>query len=315
MWQDYLWAYFGHHYGGGFHDIKHPCGSWAPFFDRFREPHGWSRFELATRTRYDSSVWIFGVTEPSRGGVACRESAASDDPACLALRAKRGESAHRFRSLLKEFDDSYIDRRIDDWDRTRGACCERVRDNFEKTLQVQQHIVRPRTPLTSDWLRLAHASLDYKAERIARHRPPAHMSRCCMKHEGGYPVNWAELKGEIIFSLHVKYAEHVRSGMPLKPLLNYRDRSEDGKSRFAKPPYIPRTMMYPPASGRLSAESRFSRQQPRVSSAPVQQRMQEAKGSDSLTQMRVNRTRHATRGKGGGTETSSWLSWLLGKLG
>ena len=72
--------------------------------------------------------------------MACRESAASDDPACLALRATRGESATSFRSVLTEYPTAYIDGVIDDWDRTRGACCERVRDSYRKTLQVQQHI-------------------------------------------------------------------------------------------------------------------------------------------------------------------------------
>jgi len=216
--QDYLWAYFGHHYGGGFHDIKAPCGSWSPYFDRFSQRKAWS----------NASVWIFGLSEPGRGGVACRESAASDDPACLGLRATRGESATSFQSVLTEFPNAYIDGVIDDWDRTRGACCERIRDSYRKTLQVQQHIIRPRTALTSDWLRLAHASLDYKAARLARYPAPKGHFRCCFNHEGQYPMTWAELKGEITFPLHVKYAEYVRGGMPPKPGSGYRDSSEDG---------------------------------------------------------------------------------------
>ena len=123
---------------------------------------------------------------------------------------------------------------------TRGACCERVRDNYKKELQVQQHVIRPHTPLTADWLRLVHASLDYKAARPKLHPAPSGFSRCCMKHEGGYPVNWAELKGEIISPLFLKHAAHVMSGLPPKPAgNNYRDKSEDNvKGMQGKPAHV-----------------------------------------------------------------------------
>jgi len=212
--QDYLWAYFGHHYGGGFHDIKAPSGSWAPFFDKMQKGM--------------ADAWIYGTSEPVRDGIACRESAAVEDPACLSLRATRGENATIFRSVFREFPNAWVNGVIDDWDRTRGACCERVRDMYRSGLQVQHLIVRPRTPLTADYLRLAHASLDHKAERLRLHPAPKSTSRCCFNHEGGYPVNWAELKGEICHPLYVKYASHVKGGMPMKPGIAYRDRSEDG---------------------------------------------------------------------------------------
>lgn len=288
FWQDYLWAYFGHHYGGGFHDIKVPSGSWAPSFERF-EPNA--------RGAFNSSVWVYGVFEPSRGGVACRESAASDDPGCLALRAKRGESADSFQSVLPEASGAQVPGAIDSWDRTRGACCERVRDNYRSTLQVQQHIIRPRTALTNDWLRLAHASLDYKRERLARFPPQNGATRCCMNHEGGYPVNWAELKGEICFPLYVKHAEHVRGGMPQKPFTNYRGPSEDGGgsgSRMTVAPMRPASTVRP--------------------AAPIHPAKQ---GTGSATRRKTQVDFQAWSGLGFGVGLALWLGvvWILRSWG
>lgn len=167
-----------------------------------------------------------------------------------------------FRSVLREFPNAWVNGVIDDWDRTRGACCERVRDMFRSGLQVQHYIVRPRTPLTADYLRLTHASLDHKAERLRLHPAPKSTSRCCFNHEGGYPMNWAELKGEICHPLYVKYASYVKGGMPMKPGMAYRDKSEDGTKvtsgpviRHAVSPGQPRSRV-----GTSSASHRSPRQ-------------------------------------------------------
>ena len=256
--QDYLWAYFGHHYGGGFHDIKAPSGSWAPFFD--------------TMQNGMPEAWVFGTPEIGRDGVACRESAAADDPACVSLRATRGENATRFRSggprVSHGYPNAGVKGVIDDWDRTRGACCERVREMWRSVLQVQQHIVRPRTPLTSDYLRLAHASLDHKVERLRLHPAPKSTPRCCFNHEGGYPVNWAELKGEICHPLFLKYASHVKGGMPGKPGVAYRDRSsEDGTK--ANPRAVSRRTVTSRPSPRQRAAPAAVQARRRASPAPV----------------------------------------------
>lgn len=52
---DYLRAYFMHHYGGAYADIKNPGGSWVPVFDRMDA---------------DPSIWITGYPEHSSLWVA-----------------------------------------------------------------------------------------------------------------------------------------------------------------------------------------------------------------------------------------------------
>ena len=123
--QDYLWAYFGHHHGGGFHDIKIPFGSWSPMFDKLS-------------SQRLPSVWVFGTAEQGRGSPACRESAAADDPACIALRIscaapqscsgvgpspdsrpshvhlRRGETNTSFQSVFTEFPNAWVDGKLDE---------------------------------------------------------------------------------------------------------------------------------------------------------------------------------------------------------
>lgn len=51
---DYLRAYFMHHHGGGYADIKNPSGSWVPIFDRMDvEPDVW-----ITGYPEHSSLWV-----------------------------------------------------------------------------------------------------------------------------------------------------------------------------------------------------------------------------------------------------------------
>jgi len=226
---DYLFAYFSHHVGGGFHDIKAPSGSWAPYFEHLNA---------------DNASWIMGTFEGKRDFIACQEPMAADDPACVALRLTRGESATHYKSVFTEFPSAWILGEYDPFDGTRGACCERVRDGFRKLLQCQQHIARPRTPLTSDWLRLADAVLERKYEALKTHPYP--FPRCCMNHENGYPINWAELKGNTLFPLELKYTEHVKGGMPHKISSSYRGGvTEDGNSSVARAHRHPSRVVLP----------------------------------------------------------------------
>jgi len=208
---DYLWAYLGYHHGGGFHDVKAAFVSWAPYFDQLEEK---------------KDKWLLGTPQSGRKDVACQESSAIDDPACLALRRRRNETDMRFMSVHRESPTACHGGLYDRFDATRGACCERVRNNWLKTCNVRQFILRPMTPLAADWLRLAHEHLDYKAERLRAHPAPA-TPRCCFNHNNGYPNNWAELKGEMLEPLQVKYATHLVRTLPRGDNANYRDATED----------------------------------------------------------------------------------------
>ena len=209
---DYLFGYFSHHVGGAFHDIKQPFGNWTPYFDRME------------RIRGPREAWLVG--SPSlREHIACQEPMAADDQMCLRLRRSRGENASHWRSVLPEFRTAYINGRYDPFDGTRGACCERVRDAWRLMINCQEHIARPRTALTHDWLRLVHVALDRKLAALNATQYP--MARCCQNHENGYPINWAELKGNTLFPLELKYQSHVYPILPLKPKKAYRSKSEE----------------------------------------------------------------------------------------
>ena len=209
---DYLFGYFSHHVGGAFHDIKQPFGNWTPYFDRME------------RIRGPREAWLVG--SPSlREHIACQEPMAADDPMCLRLRRSRGENASHWRSVLPEFKTAYINGRYDPFDGTRGACCERVRNAWKHMINCQEHIARPRTALTRDWLRLVHVALDRKLAALNATRYP--MARCCQNHENGYPINWAELKGNTLFPLELKYQSHVYPILPPKPKKAYRSKSEE----------------------------------------------------------------------------------------
>ena len=190
---DYAQAYFAHHYGGGVHDVKGTTRSWAPYF------------ELLAR---DPRAWMLGSKVEAKGHVACNEYCAASDSDCLRLRKKRGENATHFESLEKEPPSARINGRADGpvvlFDRTRGACCMRVRQSFETLPKVQMWIGRPRTRLTFEWMRLIHERLDAKLPAIAAHPPPH--SRCCLPRDpGGYPMRWAELKGDVLHPLALRF--------------------------------------------------------------------------------------------------------------
>ena len=229
---DYLFGYFSHHVGGAFHDIKQPFGNWTPYFDRMERIRGHGLLTLGMPTqartadepRGPREAWLVG-SPTLREHIACQEPMAADDPMCLRLRRSRGENASHWRSVLPEFKTAYINGSYDPFDGTRGACCERVRNAWKHMINCQEHIARPRTALTRDWLRLVHVALDRKLAALNATRYP--MARCCQNHENGYPINWAELKGNTLFPLELKYQSHVYPILPPKPKKAYRSKSEE----------------------------------------------------------------------------------------
>ena len=200
---DYLFAYLAHHYGGGFHDIKKPSvQSWLPLFDKMNGA---------------ASAWLVGEQQSDPVDIACSEEAAADDDACLRLRAGRNETRTRFEPVKREPRVSCINGTLDLFDATQGACCKRVRDSAHSLVGVAAFIARPRTPLTADWLAINHRHLDYKLDRLRAHPAPAQFPRCCFHHEFGYPINWAELKGDAFYPMMLKHASHVHHGLPPLP--------------------------------------------------------------------------------------------------
>lgn len=196
---DYLWAYLSHHYGGGFHDVKTPFGSWAPHFDAFD-------------ARPD--LWLVGPPERSAGGVACQEAACSHMPFCAATRAAGNETAHDFDPGPTPQHLHYAGQ-FQRFDATGGKCCALVRHAYRSLVTVQAWIARPRTPLTAAYLRISNERLTRKHADLVAH--PAPRDHCCKHHELGYPITWAELKGQTMHPLMYQYRAHVGPSMPWHP--------------------------------------------------------------------------------------------------
>jgi len=211
---DYLAAYLLHHYGGGWHDIKRPHGSWRGHFDKFQ----------------NDSLWLLGPREVQPGHVACNDMVASLDAACLELRKPLNESADYFMPIADEPPTSYVNGQLDPWLVSKGVCCERIRRDHSVLVGVQAFIARPGTPFTEEWLTTNHRRLDAKLEALKKY--PAPFPRCCFNHESGYPLGWNDLKGGAFHPLCHKHRAHVDTSMPRNPAMPYRDpRSEDSTER------------------------------------------------------------------------------------
>jgi hypothetical protein len=145
------------------------------------------------------------------------------------MRAERGENATHFASVRNEHRTQCVNGTLDVWDAGKGVCCEYlVRKDFAKLAGVQSFIIRPRTPLTANWLRIANRHMDYKFKRLVAHPAPEKYPRCCFHHEFGYPINWAELKGDIFQPLMRMYNLHLRVNLP--PNQGLRNSREDFES-------------------------------------------------------------------------------------
>ena len=72
-------------------------------------------------------------------------------------------------------------------------------------------VVRPRTPLTSEWLAEVHRRLDLHAPDLER--APGNV----MGDNAGYPLAWAELQGAVFQPLCLKYSERVLTDDRLRP--------------------------------------------------------------------------------------------------
>lgn len=72
--------------------------------------------------------------------------------------------------------------------------------------------MRPRTPLTAEWLRETERRIDYFSDQLfefpggIRDEAP------------GYPVGWTDLQGAVFQPLQLKYLEHIQLDKDLRPI-------------------------------------------------------------------------------------------------
>lgn len=68
--------------------------------------------------------------------------------------------------------------------------------------------------------KMQHEVLDTHFKELIKH--PAPMDRCCMNHENGYPLRWAELLGELMSQVVPKYFNnHVKALIKMPKTTNY----------------------------------------------------------------------------------------------
>lgn len=88
---------------------------------------------------------------------------------------------------------------------------ETLRKNWFKLIGNCAYICRPRTPFTEEWYNLVIKCLDKNLEKLKI--SPAKNPRERFE-EGGYPIRWAQLHGEIFHKLVFKYNSHVNNSLP-----------------------------------------------------------------------------------------------------
>lgn len=192
---DYLRVYFMHHYGGGYHDVKprNIGSSWKPYFEKINK---------------DCNVWMYGISEEEPGAIGCDESYVLGIPECDKVRsaAEEIDAISKGRYALQG-----------SW----AKCCDIVRSNWRHMLANGAYIMRPNTLLTKEWLKNVESHLTAKYEMVKEH--PAPKQRCCQPNMPPYPFRWAELHGEALHPLQVKYQAHLSSGLTRWANGQYRD--------------------------------------------------------------------------------------------
>merc|ERR1719359_2493039 len=185
---DYLHAYFMHHYGGGYLEIKKrkDNSTWTGPFDYVGS---------------NDTHWFLGT--PSSEDVTCDESNI-DDAWCKEMQFKTDGI-------------TYADTRqgMSSWTHSNGPCCKEVLEYYNRSATVVHpwprhdgYIMRKETAFTEEWLKLVHKHLNVKLPVLKMQSPPT--DPCCLKHQDNYPLRWDELRGEIWSVLLMKYKHHVR---------------------------------------------------------------------------------------------------------
>lgn len=187
---DYLHAYFMHHYGGGYLEIRprKDNTTWTGPFDYVAS---------------NDSYWFLGA--PSKEDIPCDESNIKD-VWCKELQAKSW--------LSGAANMSYAETKIgmSSWTPSKGPCCTQVSEHYTKA-QWPRHdgyIMRKQTAFTEEWLGLVHDHLDAKLSEFKKPLYSTPTEDCCVKHQEGYPLRFDELRGEIWSLLIMKYQQHIK---------------------------------------------------------------------------------------------------------
>lgn len=78
---------------------------------------------------------------------------------------------------------------------------------YSDLIMQSQFIARPKNPLFEALHNEQNRVLTKHASKLKSNPPP--FERCCFRHEGGYPLRWSELMGEVWCQEGIKYRNHI----------------------------------------------------------------------------------------------------------
>ena len=93
-------------------------------------------------------------------------------------------------------------------------------DCYQKLISNGFWIARPDNPMLAEVHQLQHKTLDRKKEDLKAHPPPI-KTRCCQSDPQGYPIRWAELLGEKMSIVGLKYHTHLARVIAWPHLTDY----------------------------------------------------------------------------------------------
>jgi hypothetical protein len=197
---DYMRAYFMHHFGGGYHDVKVHKNSWHGQFDKFKN-----------KTK---DVWGVLIREFNRGGVAC------------------GAEWTHIEKWNKYIDQTCniihnCDKKMEWWSMilkdercsisANARCCEVLGDQWEKLGSNGIYLLRPNTLFTRDWLFEIETILNQRHELLRLHPSPS--PRCCLDRftdeDKAYPMGWSDFHGSLFHPLLLLHHGHWEFGLPI----------------------------------------------------------------------------------------------------
>ena len=88
--------------------------------------------------------------------------------------------------------------------------CTTLRKDYFSLVHNGAYIFRRHSPFAREWLDRNNKQLDDLEHALGLHPSPI-SGRCCQNGEGGYPIRWAQLHGELFHPLCWKYSNHVQT--------------------------------------------------------------------------------------------------------
>lgn len=101
-----------------------------------------------------------------------------------------------------------------------GVAYKPLTEEWNKLIGNCAYICKPQTPLTTEWYNDMIKLLDTKLEKLKEH--PSSRPDDCVEKGTGYPIEWAEMLGNIFHRVIYKYLDKISYELPISIFVNYR---------------------------------------------------------------------------------------------